>query len=77
MYNVAIENAGNTKSVNYDSKINENKPSRNRKRNIIWYNPPHNKCMPTNIGRVFLKLLEKHFHKEHKLTKYSIETASM
>ena len=53
--------------VNYDSEINENKPSRNRKRNIIWYNPPYNKGVSTNIGRVFLNLLHKHFLQEHKL----------
>ena len=45
------------------------KPPRNRKRNIIWYNPPYYKSVSTNIGRVFLNLLDKHFHKEHKLNK--------
>ena len=67
--NAALENVGHTERVNYDSKINENKPSRNRKCNIIWYNPPYNKSVSTNIGRVFLNLLDKHFHKEHKLNK--------
>ena len=67
MYNAALENAAYTERVNYDSKINENKPSRNRKRNIIWCNPPCNKSVSTNIGRVFLNLLDEHFHKEHKL----------
>ena len=69
MYNAALENAGYTERVKYDSKINENKPSRNRKRNIIWHNPPYNKSVSTNIGRVFLNLLDKHFHKEYKLNK--------
>ena len=67
MYNTAPENAGYSKRINYDSKINENKPSRNRELNIIWYNTPYNKSISTNIGRVFLNLLHKHFHKEHKL----------
>ena len=67
MYNAALENAGYTEKVNYDSKINENKPSRNCKRNIIWDNPPYNKCVFINIGRVFLNLFDKHFHNEHKL----------
>ena len=52
IYNAALENAGYTERVKYDSKINENKPSRNRKRNIIWYNPPYNKSVSTNIGHV-------------------------
>ena len=69
IYNAALENAGYTERVKYDGEINESKPPRNRKRNIIWYNPPYNKSVSTNIGRVFLNLLDKHFHKEHKLNK--------
>ena len=63
MHNAALENAGYTEKMNYDSKINENKPLRNRKGGIIWYNPPYNKSVSTNIGRVFMNLLDKHFHK--------------
>ena len=69
IYNAALESAGYTERVKYDSEINVSKPPRNRKRNIIWYNPPYNKCVSTNIGRVFLNLLDNHFHKEHKLNK--------
>ena len=69
IYNAALENAGYTETVKYDSEINVSKPPRNRKRNIIWYNPPYNKSVSTNIGRVFLNLLDKHFHKEHRLNK--------
>ena len=69
MYNAALENAGYAERVNGASKINENKPSRNCKCNIIWYNPPYNKGVSTNIGHVFLNLLDKHLYKEHKLTK--------
>ena len=35
IYNTALENAGYTKRVKYDSEINVSKPPRNRKRNII------------------------------------------
>ena len=68
MYNAALESADHTEKIN-DSKINENKPSRNRKQNIIWYNPPCNKSVSTNIGRLFLNLLDKHFHKRAKINK--------
>ena len=69
IYNAALENAGYTERVKYDCEINVSKPPRNRRRNIIWYNPPYIKSVSTNIGRVFLNLLDKHFHKEHKLNK--------
>ena len=41
----------------------------NRKRNIIWSNPPFNNNTPTNIGRVFLNLVKKHFLRQHKFYK--------
>ena len=30
-------------------------------RNIIWFNPPYNKCISSNIGSDFLNLISKHF----------------
>ena len=42
MYNTTIPNAGYTEKINYDSKINENKPSGNRKRNIEHIIKNHN-----------------------------------
>ena len=67
--NAALENAICSVRDKYDSKINENIPSRNRKRNIIWCSPPYIKGVSTNIGRVFLNSLDKHFLNEHKLNK--------
>ena len=43
---------------------------KNRKRNIIWFNPPFNQNVKTNIGKVFLSLIKKHFppyHRFHKI----------
>ena len=44
--------------------------SKNRRRNTIWYNPPYNKNVRTNVGKQFLNLIEKHFsvnNKHHKI----------
>ena len=49
MYNAALENEGYAEKINYDSNINDNKPPRNRMRNIIWHNPPYKKSVSTNI----------------------------
>ena len=46
-----------------------NQIKKKRKRNIIWFNPPHTKSVKTNIGRIFLKLISKHFSSNHKLVK--------
>ena len=40
---------------------------RNRKRNIIWSNPPYSKNVKTNVVRKFLQLIDKHFPKSSRL----------
>ena len=45
------------------------KKTRNRKRNVIWFNPPFNKNVTTNIAHKFLNLVDKHFPKTNKLHK--------
>ena len=50
-----------------DDTANNRSPK--RKRDIIWYNPPYNVEVATNIGKEFLTLIEKHFPKDHKLRK--------
>ena len=42
---------------------------RKRRRKIIWYNPPYNKAVATNIGKRFLNLIDKEFPKGHALHK--------
>ena len=48
--------------VSENSSVNENgnKEKKERKRNIIRYNPPCSANAKTNIGKVFFKLLNKH-----------------
>ena len=40
-----------------------------KKRKIIWFNPPYSVNGKTNIGEIFLSLLKKHFPKKNKLHK--------
>ena len=37
----------------------EAKTSRNRNRNIIWFNPSFSRNVKTNIGKTLLKLIQK------------------
>ena len=46
-----------------DSKNN------NRKRKIIWFNPPFSQSVVTNVGKYFLNLINKHFPSHHKYRK--------
>ena len=42
-------------------------PKKNRKRNIVWYNPPFNAATKTNLGKKFLTLVKKHFNNDNPL----------
>ena len=43
--------------------------TKNRKRKIIYFNPPYTLNISTNIGKKFFSLLGKHFPKTHQLHK--------
>ena len=56
----------------FEGNITFEKPAkkkRKRKKNIIWFNPPYNVAVETNIGKRFLSLVDKHFPKHHKYNK--------
>ena len=44
-------------------------PRRNRNQKIIWFNPPYSVNVKNNIGRIFLRLIEKHVPRHHKYCK--------
>ena len=43
--------------------------NRQRKRKVIWFNPPFNMNLKTNLGKHFLNLICKHFPRHHKFNK--------
>jgi hypothetical protein len=45
------------------------KGNKNRSRNIIWFNPPFNNNVSTNVAKKFLLLVDKHFPKSNQLHK--------
>ena len=57
-----------------DCKNNQSKNNNKRKRNILWFNPPYNDQIQTNIGKIFLRLIEKHFFSNHRFTKFLTKT---
>ena len=58
-HKIAFQKQQNTSTVANNTK--------NRKRNIIWFNPPFSLNVSTNIGKKFFSLLGKHFSKTHQL----------
>ena len=65
-YESALSEAGYKYKMQYNKTTGKRK---NRPRKTIWFNPPFSLNVKTNIGKAFLKLIEKHFPKHHKLSK--------
>ena len=69
-YQEALERSGYNHILKYEDDSGATKHKKcNRRRKIIWFNPPYSKSVSTNVGRYFLNLVEKHFPKHNKLHK--------
>ena len=71
-YQEALHKSGYSYKLHFDhtTKHPENKSKngkRNRRRNITWFNPPYSNNVSTNVGKCFLKILDKCFPTEHQL----------
>ena len=67
LYETALKNSGFNGNLKFQNI--QTTRSRNRLRKVIWFNPPYNVEVKTNIGKIFLKLVRKHFHKRHPYRK--------
>ena len=67
--------SGSTHKSKLDHKLTYQKHdqkkdnSQQRKRQIIWFNPPYSKIVTTKVEKCFLSLIDKHFPLHHKLHK--------
>ena len=56
-------------SYNINNQRKTIKTKKKRRRNIIWSKPSYSKSVKTNIERIFIKLICKHFPPNHKFVK--------
>ena len=63
-YEVALRKSGYDTKLSYNPKEPKVHKHR-RKRNILWYNPPYNLAVKTNLGKMFLRLVDKHFNRRN------------
>ena len=69
-YQQELQNSGYKHQLKYKHPLNHTTPRiRNRRRNIIWYNPPFSKNVSTNIGQTFLNIIDDEFPIGHPLHK--------
>ena len=59
-YEKALRDSGHNAKLEYRETQKSNKRKRKR-RDVIFFNPPFNKEVKTDIGRQFLKLIDKNF----------------
>ena len=64
VYNQALRNSGFNEEIKYEPK--RTKRTR-RPRKVIYFNPPWDDQIRTNIGGNFLRLVDKHFHPNSNL----------
>ena len=65
-YEKALHESGYKENLKFEKSPPK---KRQRSRNIIWFNPPFNVAVKDNIGKLFLKLIDKHFPQPHKYHK--------
>ena len=65
-YNTALKKSGFNENIKY---LPSQPKQRNRKMQIIWFNPPYSVNVKTNVGKLFMRLSDKHSHCHHKLHK--------
>ena len=68
-YEKALRDSGYSPEFKYEPKIQNNTQKKTRKRKIIFFNPPYSKNVQTNVGAIFLKIIDKCFPKDNSLNK--------
>ena len=54
-YNIALKNSGFNENVTYIPSLSKRQT---RKRQIIWFNSPYSANVKTNVGNIFMRLVE-------------------
>ena len=72
IYQNALPESGFKQELKYtpsDTSFQEENNQRTRRRKIIWVNPTYSTNVKTSIGKIFLRLLVKHFPVNNKMYK--------
>ena len=71
VFQEALEKSGYNHKLEYSPMTENPQASRknNRRRQEIWFNPPHSTEVKTKIGAKFLRLIDQHFPKSNPLSK--------
>ena len=68
-YEDALQKSGFDGKITYTDPATRKKKRRRMRKNIIWFNPPFDQNVTTNVAQRFLKLIDSHFPKGHQYHK--------
>ena len=64
-----LDKSGYSHKLEYQPPVQNCTKKKNRRRPCIWFNPPFSKTVKTNIGKIFLKLIDSSFQPDNPLRK--------
>ena len=67
VYQKALTDSGFDEDIKFKAATPRRRHTRTRK--TIWFNPPYNAAVKTDIGRKFISIVKKHFTRNHKYFK--------
>ena len=68
-YQEALQKSGYEFQLKFTPRMPNISRKNRRQRKITWFNPPFSKHIQTNIGEIFLKLIDEYFPPNHLLAK--------
>ena len=69
-YQEAINKSGHKYKLEYQPQAHQQRKKKKKKgRKILWFNPPFNAAVKTNMGKLFFDLIDKHFKPNEELNK--------
>ena len=69
-YQTALNNAGYKSTLKYEPKPSTGtKKGKRNQRKILYFNPPYNKNVVTNVGKTVLNSIKRHIPPDHELYK--------
>ena len=66
-YQAALDKSGYQHTLKFHPRENRRKKRRLRKRKVTWFNPPFDARVKTNLGKEFLRIINKCFPRGHAL----------
>ena len=68
-YEDALRKSGFSSNLAFSQPKRQESQPKARKRKVIWFNPPFDQSVSTNVAKKFLCLVDKHFPKHHRYHK--------